>query len=128
MYTQNLIKTNSSVSLPLKSMKKNGKKMGEAVRLNSLFGRHISRDISLINSVNFLDKTSFKNQLFSSYTLNKLYYQKFPVPILHNFPLTGIKRLQGFGSQTRTKICIVSYQGKKHSFASRNVKLLCFST
>ena len=48
MHTQNWIETKSSVSLPLKSMKKNGKEMGEAVRLNSLFGIHISRNITLL--------------------------------------------------------------------------------
>ena len=35
MHTQNLIKTKSSVSLPFKSINKNEKGMGEAVRLNS---------------------------------------------------------------------------------------------
>ena len=50
MHTQNLIKTKSSLSLPLKSMKKNGKEMGDALRLNSLFGVLISWDISLLFS------------------------------------------------------------------------------
>ena len=54
MHTQNLIKTKSSVSLPIKSMKKNGKEMGEAVKLNSLFGVHISWDISLLIQFIFL--------------------------------------------------------------------------
>ena len=72
-------------------MKENGKEMGEAVRLNSLFGVHISRDIA----VNSRGKTGFKNQIFSSYTLNKVYGQKFPFPILQNFPFAGIKRLRG---------------------------------
>ena len=46
MHTQNWIKTKSSVSLLLKSVRKNGKEMGETVRLNSLFGVHISRGIA----------------------------------------------------------------------------------
>ena len=48
-----------------------------------------------VNSVNFLGKTGFKNQLFSLYTSNKVYCQKFPFPVLQNFPLAGIKRLRG---------------------------------
>ena len=53
MHTQNWIKTKSSVSLPLKSMKKNGTEIGEAVRLNRLFGVHISRDIALLIQSSF---------------------------------------------------------------------------
>ena len=92
MHIQSLIDTKSSVSLPLKSMKKNGKEMGEAVRLNSLFGVHISRNISLLIDSVFLDKTGFKNKLFSPYTLSTVYCQKCPVPVLQNVPFTGIKR------------------------------------
>ena len=58
MHTQNWIQTKSSVSLPL--MKTNGKKMGEAVRLNSLFGVHISRDIALFIQSIFLARQVLK--------------------------------------------------------------------
>ena len=71
MNTQNLIKTKSSVSLPLKSMKKNGKEMGEAVRLKNLFGVHISRDISLLIQSIFLARQVLKisSLVHTPYTL-----------------------------------------------------------
>ena len=58
-------------------MKKNGKEMSEAVKTEQLtwrphFGGHF-----IINSVNFLGKTGFKNQFFSLYTLDKVFYQIF---------------------------------------------------
>ena len=90
------MKTKSSVSLPLKSMKKNGKEMGErGCKTEQLIWRPHFMGHCIINSVSFLGKTGFKNQLFTSYTLNKVYCQKFPFPILQNFPFAGIKRLKG---------------------------------
>ena len=62
--------------------------MDEAVRLNSLFGVHISRDIALLIQSIFLARQILK---ISSLVHTPMYCKKFPFPIIQNFPFAGIK-------------------------------------